>query len=784
MVVRNGKEAWYPALRWHRARHARLGALLASLLLVSACADGGGSPADGGSGALLAAPAPEDGMQLTLTVPDVPIGGETEVCQRIYLPSDHPVDVGGFEIKQPLGSHHFVLWAYEGTQAELYPEGLFEAGGCNGVGPPDSMNLAQVAGAGDDYEKIDYPAGTGIRLRAGQAILLNSHYTNPTGEPFSPTVYVNLYYANTRVDHPLEAAAIGNYNIFVPPGKTRVTTARWTVPFDLYMIMVASHEHKRGDKYTARIAAGEVDRPQGDRVGRTYGDDVAPEGSEPEPGDFYRSQDWEHPTVLTYDEPRLFRAGTVVEFSCAQHNDRTDGRAVTFGPLSDDEMCFLVGLYYRAAGAPPPGTRIPGCLPQDAQLICSADPVSSGETGPPVCGDGRKARQEQCDRGAANGSGGCTRDCELALPGGVALGTRLFPIVFSGPTSGTTELWNSVIGGSSIDGTLGVVSDAPLSFTAGALDANGSAPVAQDAEVRLGIALLGGSGSFCARFLPTPSAGRVFCRGGAGTNIRATLDNASGTAQPTDARIEIGQGDDSGPGAASLLLNASLLSIPGAPQDCLTRDWSRDPVYPIPFTTGNATGTITSANAEPGTTVLLSRDGESFDCARWSDGSAPGVLQAMPFLAPSGAPGLGDVIAQLALAGRPAPDDGEGPTPTPTPVPTEIGGELLAIRDEIFAARCATASCHSSASQAGSLVLAGDDVYDQLVGHLAANPVARAAGVLRVAPGRADESFLVRKLAGDLDAGEGSRMPLAAAPLPDVEIERIRAWIAAGAPPR
>jgi hypothetical protein len=40
----------------------------------------------------------------------------------------------------------------------------------------------------------------------------------------------------------------------------------------------------------------------------------------------------------------------------------------------------------------------------------------------------------------------------------------------------------------------------------------------------------------------------------------------------------------------------------------------------------------------------------------------------------------------------------------------------------------------------------------------------------------------VRKLTGDLAPDEGLPMPFGGATIPDAEIERIRAWIADGAP--
>src|SRR5262249_48898404 len=127
---------------------------------------------------------------------------------------------------------------------------------------------------------------------------------------------------------------------------------------------------------------------------------------------------------------------------------------------------------------------------------------------------------------------------------------------------------------------------------------------------------------------------------------------------------------------------------------------------------------------------------------------------------------------------------GPGPEPEPTPAPTEIGGELEGIANDIFTPRCALPSCHSSTGMAGALVLEHDLVYDELVGVPSFSSGARSAGLLRVAPGDPDASFLIRKLTGDLAAGQGSPMPLGNPALDADLIERIRAWIRSGAPAR
>ena len=99
----------------------------------------------------------------------------------------------------------------------------------------------------------------------------------------------------------------------------------------------------------------------------------------------------------------------------------------------------------------------------------------------------------------------------------------------------------------------------------------------------------------------------------------------------------------------------------------------------------------------------------------------------------------------------------------------------------IFRVSCASASCHGDAA-AGGLSLGASDGYQNLVGVPPVNPPARAAELLRVAPGDPERSFILSKLDGRLGAGEGQRMPWGAPPLRRADIALMRRWIKAGAP--
>jgi hypothetical protein len=97
------------------------------------------------------------------------------------------------------------------------------------------------------------------------------------------------------------------------------------------------------------------------------------------------------------------------------------------------------------------------------------------------------------------------------------------------------------------------------------------------------------------------------------------------------------------------------------------------------------------------------------------------------------------------------------------------------IQRKILTPSCSTFSCHGAA-RAGGLAL-GDDALASLVGIPPSNATARAAGLLRVAPGDPDRSFLLKKLTADLTSGEGDPMPQVGSRLPPASIDLIRRWI-------
>lgn len=117
-----------------------------------------------------------------------------------------------------------------------------------------------------------------------------------------------------------------------------------------------------------------------------------------------------------------------------------------------------------------------------------------------------------------------------------------------------------------------------------------------------------------------------------------------------------------------------------------------------------------------------------------------------------------------------------GQTPPPTEEPATNGVTLAQLQANIFGAICSR--CHTGATAPRGLRLDSEDnSYAFLVNH-AADEV---PSLMRVNPGKPNESYIIRKLEGAADI-VGSRMPLGGPYLSQAEIDQVRDWIANGAP--
>jgi hypothetical protein len=103
------------------------------------------------------------------------------------------------------------------------------------------------------------------------------------------------------------------------------------------------------------------------------------------------------------------------------------------------------------------------------------------------------------------------------------------------------------------------------------------------------------------------------------------------------------------------------------------------------------------------------------------------------------------------------------------------------IQTAIFNVSCSTRSCHGSPSFKAGLNLEEGSAYNDLVGVEPETVSARNRGMKLVDPGNPDNSFLVLKLAGPLQSGDGDLMPMRNTALPAEAVAAVREWISQGA---
>jgi mono/diheme cytochrome c family protein len=122
--------------------------------------------------------------------------------------------------------------------------------------------------------------------------------------------------------------------------------------------------------------------------------------------------------------------------------------------------------------------------------------------------------------------------------------------------------------------------------------------------------------------------------------------------------------------------------------------------------------------------------------------------------------------------------NGEGLDQNGQPIPPGPTGasDFQQIQDTIFTPICS--ACHIGANAPQGMRLDAANSYAMIVGV----PSNEVPGLMRINPGNPDTSYLVQKIQGN--AAQGVRMPANGPPyLTQDQIDLVRRWVAAGAPP-
>ena len=121
-------------------------------------------------------------------------------------------------------------------------------------------------------------------------------------------------------------------------------------PVDMTLVYLATHQHRLG-------TYGNIEIVDPDGVTRSK---------------VYENEDWQHPYSYWPAPPIRLAQNQKMRITCTWHN--TDDHDVVFGPKTTDEMCFILGFYYRDDGDTTPVTGH-GCIPAKRGLLCPLAPV-------------------------------------------------------------------------------------------------------------------------------------------------------------------------------------------------------------------------------------------------------------------------------------------------------------------------------------------------------------------------------------------------------------------------
>jgi hypothetical protein len=296
---------------------------------------------------------PKRGIQMRTSPYTVGPGEDREWCEYRRLPIKKPMDVIGFEVRMPPGAHHFVVWGYGGTEQDdsKFPAGPVESVGCAGLGPGEIVPPV-IMPLQSPNVRFKLPKGLAFRLEPGQQVWLNPHYRNPGTEAVTPDVRFNLHAAKPgKVEHYVHGLIIGNMaGINIPANGTQTITAEWTAPVNMNFALLTTHQHRLG----------------------TYANIELFDETNTTKTVIYENYEWEHPDNL-WPQPALRMVkGQKIRITCTW--DNTDPVPIRFGPNTTDEMCFILGFFYRDKGDTEPFVS-PTCLPSNSGILCPMAPL-------------------------------------------------------------------------------------------------------------------------------------------------------------------------------------------------------------------------------------------------------------------------------------------------------------------------------------------------------------------------------------------------------------------------
>jgi hypothetical protein len=291
---------------------------LLSFTAISALLTGCGSD-DGAS--TQTTPVDPDAITFSTGEFEVPPGDSFE-CFYTDMITDRALNVVSATGKQLEGGHHLTVYYADGVRDPQHHP-------CSDA---EMVSWHQVAGAsGFDRGEpvVEMPPGLAIQVPAGRQMVVQAHYINTTGSPFTASDEVTIHTVEAdAVEELANLYASIDLGFEVAPNADLSRTSTFEAQTDLNTFLLLGHMHEWGKRFTLE----RID-DDGNAVETIYDTEWAPEFSS-------------HPPVTTYgkDTPLVVPKGTKMRQTCSWEN--TTSEALEF----PREMCVGVFYYYPDQG--------------------------------------------------------------------------------------------------------------------------------------------------------------------------------------------------------------------------------------------------------------------------------------------------------------------------------------------------------------------------------------------------------------------------------------------------
>jgi len=261
-----------------------------------------------------------DGDTLELETPELEVaaGADVTYCTYLDLEVAEDRDILAFEGLQSELGHHTILYAARSHQPP----------GTHICSEADMINVRYLAAGGSETGAFQVQEGISFRLRAGQQLMIQSHFINTSDRDTTGRSWFRVETAPPDPSRqPADLFTVVTTQIDVPAHAAGRASAECPIPSDLTLIALGGHAHEWG----RRVSIGRA----------SAAGDTSPE--------MLYDQEWSRdrvfdPVIQQYavDQPLRLAPGDRLRVDCEYENDTDQDLAFP------GEMCVAFAFYFPA----------------------------------------------------------------------------------------------------------------------------------------------------------------------------------------------------------------------------------------------------------------------------------------------------------------------------------------------------------------------------------------------------------------------------------------------------